>query len=339
MKGLYTVIGFLAAGVLAVKIMAFFQPLLLLLGLSVMMTYLLLVPVNLLERAIAWLLGWKRRARLLSVSTIFLGTFIVTTVGLVASVPVLARQWSELERALPRYLNTLGLAISSMTGKPLPEGWLNLPTESLTATALLSGPSWLATGLNGVFYGVTGLVLVFYFLLDGPALCRLLLRQVPAGMRVYGVAAHRVMGDFIKGQVFLAFISGGLMFLLYSVFQVKYALLLSTVFTVAEIVPVIGPWFAFTPGILVMLFSDNPWVTVYVLGIYFAVKDNIILPKVVGEVMGLHPIVVIAALMVAAQVAGLMGVLFAIPLISLLNACRKTVQSLKGDSDALCGKL
>jgi predicted PurR-regulated permease PerM len=52
---------------------------------------------------------------------------------------------------------------------------------------------------------------------------------------------------------------------------------------------------------------------------YQTVKDNILAPKVVGDVMGLHPMVILLALLICAQVAGLLGVLLALPLASALN--------------------
>jgi predicted PurR-regulated permease PerM len=130
---------------------------------------------------------------------------------------------------------------------------------------------------------------------------------------------HQVMFNFVKGQVVLAIVSGIFMFILYSIFQVKYAIFLSAFFTVAEILPVIGPWIAFTPGILVILFSDHPEHAFYIWFIYVLIKDNFILPKVVGEVMGLHPVVVIFAILICAKLGGVMGVVLALPVASVLN--------------------
>jgi predicted PurR-regulated permease PerM len=127
------------------------------------------------------------------------------------------------------------------------------------------------------------------------------------------------MFNFVKGQVVLAIVSGAFMFLLYSIFQVKYAFFLSTFFTIAEILPVIGPWIAFTPGILVVLFSDHPEHAFYIWFIYVLIKDNFILPKVVGEVMGLHPVVVILSIFICAKIGGMMGVVLALPIASILT--------------------
>jgi predicted PurR-regulated permease PerM len=177
--------------------------------------------------------------------------------------------------------------------------------------------------LNGLIFFLAGLVLIFYFLLDGHKIPAAVLRMLPqnahAPARYFMQSMHQVMFNFVKGQVVLAIVSGIFMFILYSIFQVKYAIFLSAFFTVAEILPVIGPWIAFTPGILVILFSDHPEHAFYIWFIYVLIKDNFILPKVVGEVMGLHPVVVIFAILICAKLGGVMGVVLALPVASVLN--------------------
>ncbi len=177
--------------------------------------------------------------------------------------------------------------------------------------------------LTGLIYFISGLILLFYFLLDGHTIRQGVLSIIPEkalpSATYFLDQTHRVMFNFVKGQVVLAIVSGAFMFILYSIFQVKYAFFLSTFFTIAEILPVIGPWIAFTPGILVVLFSENPEHAFYIWFIYVLIKDNFILPKVVGEVMGLHPVVVILSIFICAKIAGMMGVVLALPIASILT--------------------
>jgi predicted PurR-regulated permease PerM len=200
--------------------------------------------------------------------------------------------------------------------------------ENGASTVLEQLPEWLNVGMQGLLYLLSGLILTFYGLLDGERLPKQLNALLPEGtlkqtVNRYLSSIHTTLLAFIRGQLLLAVASGVLMLVLYSCFGVRYAVLLSTLFTVAEIVPVIGPWLAFAPGILVMLFGPNPWVTVYVLGLYALVKDNILLPNVVGNAMGLHPIVVILSLLVSAKLAGWVGLVLAIPVTSLVGMLLK----------------
>jgi predicted PurR-regulated permease PerM len=200
--------------------------------------------------------------------------------------------------------------------------------ERGASTVLEQLPEWLNLGFQGLMYLLSGLILTFYGLLDGSRLPKKLDALLPNGtikvtINRYMRSIHQTLLAFIRGQLLLAVASGLLMLGLYSVFGVRYAILLSTLFTVAEIIPVVGPWLAFAPGLVVMLFGPNPWVTLYVLGLYALVKDNILLPNVVGNAMGLHPVVVILALLVSAKLAGWVGLVLAIPVTSLAGMMLK----------------
>lgn len=180
--------------------------------------------------------------------------------------------------------------------------------------------------VNGLIYFLAGLILAFYFLIDAKRLKRELLRVIP--IRTSATTAyllesfHQVMFAFVKGQVLLGVLTGIYMFLVYSLFQVPYAFLLSSIFALAELLPVVGTWIGIGIGLTVILLNMDPVTALYVWACSYAyqtVKDNILAPKVVGDVMGLHPMVILLALLICAQLAGLLGVLLALPLASALN--------------------
>jgi predicted PurR-regulated permease PerM len=274
--------------------------------------------------------------RLMAVITLYTLLGLLLAGMVTFGMPLLMTQGADLWKSVPRY----ALQIRHMLLQWLPHipalpfdeqtfpQWQTQLTQQVTQQGVKAGlaphalstlGAWSAHTLRGVIYGVSSISVVFYLLLDGPQRGHWLTQMLPPVWRAILRDCHAVLLRFVKGQVMLAIISGGLMLLLYTVFGVPHAVILSLIFTVAEIFPVIGPWFAFSPGIVVMLLGDNPWVTLYVLGIYFLLKDNIILPKVVGEVMGIHPVWIILAILVAAQLAGATGILFAVPLAALLG--------------------
>ncbi len=200
--------------------------------------------------------------------------------------------------------------------------------------ALASHLSEVATGtVNGLLYALAGMLLVFYFLLDGDRLCADLIQVMPASARRFTnellFSSHQVMYAFVRGQVLLGMVTGTYMFLVYTAFGVPYAILLGAFMALAECLPVVGTWIGITPAIIVMLFTLGPsktlvvWLFSYC---YQTIKDNIIAPKVVGDVMGLHPLVVILSLLVFAQLAGLLGVLMALPAASVLNVIIRSIQ-------------
>ncbi len=195
-----------------------------------------------------------------------------------------------------------------------------------TIGSALNNVTTLITGtMNGLFYTIVGFLLVFYFLMDGHQLRQGFERLLPKSMRssVHQLidSFHQVMFAFIKGQVLLGILTGTYMFIIYSIFGVSFSFFLGAFFAISEILPVVGTWIGITPGIIVMLFT-NPiliipvWLCSYA---FQTIKDNVIAPKIVGDVMGLHPVVVIFSLIICAKAAGLVGILLALPLASILN--------------------
>lgn len=183
----------------------------------------------------------------------------------------------------------------------------------------------LAGTITGIGYTVTVIVLSFYFLLDGKQLVKWFNTLIPTDklkrFSTLQESIHNSLLGFLRGQVYLGIATGAFMLVIYTVFDVKFSVFLSLFLAIAEIIPVIGSSLGFIPAIIVMLFTD-PMQIPFVWAIFFVfqiIKDNIIAPKVVGEIIGLHPVTVIFALWIGYQVAGFFGILFAIPVASVLN--------------------
>lgn len=198
--------------------------------------------------------------------------------------------------------------------------------ENLVATALPNFINFVGGTLNGLLYCLVGVLLTFYFLVDGYRLRSEWLSLVPEKARrtvdKLLSSFHQVMFAFIKGQVMLGILTGAYMFAIYSIFHVPYAFLLGCVFALAELLPVVGTWIGIGIGLTVILLNMPPITAVWVWLCSYAyqtIKDNILAPKVVGDVMGLHPLVIILSLLICAKVAGLLGVLVALPLASIVN--------------------
>lgn len=184
----------------------------------------------------------------------------------------------------------------------------------------------LAAGtLTGIGYTITILVLSFYFLLDGKKLvngCNALIpKTILPKVKELETSIHNSLLGFLKGQVYLGFATGGFMLIFYVIFDIKYSIFLSLFLAIAEIIPVIGSSLGFIPAIIVMLFTDPVKLLIIwpIFLVFQMIKDNVVAPKIVGEIIGLHPVTVIFALWIGFQVAGFFGILFAIPVASVIN--------------------
>ena len=117
--------------------------------------------------------------------------------------------------------------------------------------------------------------------------------------------------------------------IVYSLMGVHYALLLGLVLAAWEIVPVIGPPLGFLPALVSVLMHGmdncpgNRLVECLVLTIIFCVmqqvKDNVVAPRYIGNVIGIHPILIFIAIMIGARLDGIMGIIFALPAACVIN--------------------
>ena len=89
---------------------------------------------------------------------------------------------------------------------------------------------------------------------------------------------------------------------------------------------VVGGGFGLVPAILVIAFTDplKIWIPLVVYeGFTRLIKDNFITPKIMGDAIGMHPVLVLIAVLAGLKTAGLVGILFALPLFGAINVIFK----------------
>ena len=126
--------------------------------------------------------------------------------------------------------------------------------------------------------------------------------------------------SFISGQLTEALILGILCFIGMTVFGFKYAVLISTITALFNLIPFVGPIIGAIPCAFI-LFLDNPiraiWFIVFII-VLQQLESNIIYPKVVGNSVGLPAIWVLSAVIVSGSLFGILGMLLAIPTTSVI---------------------
>jgi predicted PurR-regulated permease PerM len=96
---------------------------------------------------------------------------------------------------------------------------------------------------------------------------------------------------------------------------VKYSLVLAILAAVFELVPVVGPIFAGAMAVLVAL-SDSVTLGIYTMSMFLIIQQmesSVVVPVVMRRAVGLHPVVIILALLIGAKIAGFIGIILAIP--------------------------
>lgn len=131
----------------------------------------------------------------------------------------------------------------------------------------------------------------------------------------------RAFGGFLRAQVLLAAVQAALTFAVVVLAGVPYGLLVVGVSTLAMLVPFFGPPLALIPPLLAVAVYAPGWLLL--VGPALLVAQTIIVnylqPRLMRNALGMHPLLVLVGLLIGAQVAGVWGALFGIPVIAVLN--------------------
>jgi predicted PurR-regulated permease PerM len=266
-------------------------------------------------------------------------------------VPPLVEQFSELIRALPDLPTVQGwvnlvIAEYEQLLDNLPEG-LSAQVRETVAGAIAQAAETLRSNFISYLQSVgtflvdsmlsvantvsflLGFFLIpfwlFYVLMDQHAGVASLNQILPPWLRTdFWTVTTIVDQDFsgyLRGQLILGVAVGtasavGLSILSLFGLEVPYILLLAVIAGVTELIPIIGPIIGSIPAII-LGFTDSPTTGLAVLGLYIAIQqleNNFLVPRIVGESVGLHPSVLMVLLVVCAQVFGILGAILSAPL-------------------------
>ena len=124
------------------------------------------------------------------------------------------------------------------------------------------------------------------------------------------------LGSWLRGQIVLSFIIGGLVYIALAIPGVPFALPLAIIAGILEVVPVIGPIISAIPAILIA-FTSSPILAAYVAIAFFVIQqleNSLIVPQVMNKAVGLNPLIVILAVAIGGKLLGISGALLAVPI-------------------------
>lgn len=311
--------------------------------LGYILAFLLNLPMRFIEARLFRGRGGRLRRPLSFVLTLVL-VLGVLVVAVVLLLPQLGATVATLARAMPGYLARAQKTLSPYLAQlPVLQEWLarlDVDWQSLSsqiiqllqsgAGSLLSSAVGAATSIvNGLFSFFIAITFSCYLLLDKEHLTAqlqgLLQAYLPEAryQKVKDVATltHNTYASFVSGQVTEAFIVTALYLVVLLVGGFKYALLISVLIGLTSLIPMIGPFLGCFVGIFLLFVSMGFWRTLAFVILFVVVQmieNNLIYPFVVGSSVGLPPIWILAAVMVGGGLSGIFGILFFIPLVSVV---------------------
>lgn len=173
--------------------------------------------------------------------------------------------------------------------------------------------------VGGLALGVSVVVISFYLSLSRNGVERLITALFPAdyemeALRIYERSSRRI-GIWFRTQILLSFMMGFLMFLALLLIGVPHALLVGLFTAMFEIVPFVGPIFAGALAVFAAL-AQSPALavsTIIVSVILHQIESHVLVPLFIGRQTGLHPVIVIVALLAGFELGGFLGILICVP--------------------------
>ncbi|HET6173497.1 MAG TPA: AI-2E family transporter [Gaiellales bacterium] len=183
--------------------------------------------------------------------------------------------------------------------------------------------------VQGLIELLLTIVISIYLLLDGPRISRGVDRLFPPGpdgIRL-GEQVQKGLIRYIRGQLTVSFVIGastGLGIYILSLTGIwpdgdQYALILALWAMVTEVIPYIGPILGALPALaLAALHSPATalWVGLFYVGIH-QLEGHVVVPRVMGQALGAHPLLVIFALVAGVELYGIVGAILALPLLAM----------------------
>ncbi|MSP13417.1 MAG: AI-2E family transporter [Chloroflexi bacterium] len=283
-----------------------------------------------------------RLPRFLAVLFIYLSILLLMILILLVFLPLVANQattfatrlpdaFAQASHEAPRWWQFFAEQLVRI-GLPL-EMPTSLPTQQvvgyLQSFAALLGQNALsvATGLASFlanFFLV--FILSIYFTLDGPRIVQRLQFYIPMGLReeveFLNISIDRTFGGFIRGQLVMGLVTGLATAFTMTFLGIGYVALSSALAILFVLIPAIGGGLAILPPLVAALLQGPDkaiWVTA-ILFIEQQILFNVVMPRILSNAMGLHPLLVFFALLSGIKIAGFWGALFGVPFVAVIWA-------------------
>jgi predicted PurR-regulated permease PerM len=277
-------------------------------------------PVEALER--------HHLPRPLAILMVYIGLIAALTILFVGLSPVIRDQAEEFRTQAPQSLEemrrtweTSGNALLSGPGQELLErviAFIQGPRQDVNVPQ--GAAIGLLTGLGGGVIGVfTVFIITYYYLMERQLLRRIALSAYSPETRIHVSRiwdeVEQKVGDWLRGQLTLCLIIGGMSTIGYGLMGIRFWPLLGLWAGVTEIIPILGPWLGGVPAVIIAL--TQSWEKAALVAAFVVLlqmtENAILVPRVMRGAVGLTPLTVFVAILAGTEFAGVAGALLAIP--------------------------
>lgn len=312
---------------------------LLMLVVSVFFCYLIAPLVRVVEQPIYVAGRELKLPRIGAIAVVYLLVGTVMFVALRLLLPVLWVQLADLARNLPDYATNSVTSVQRMMDGAssllqrlrVPPEWRDRIIANLTSLAE-TYPGELGSVITGILNSLvyaTWLVLVpilsFFMLKDADRFTKGVVALMPTERlqkRAYWLLldVSRTLAGYIRAQITACVVVGTIVTIGFLIIGVPYAVVLGVISGVLEFIPMVGPLVATVVSIGLTLtesFKLALGVAAF-LAVFRIVQDYVIYPRIVGQGIKMHPLMVVLAILCGEKIGGLTGIFLAIPVVGLI---------------------
>ncbi len=274
----------------------------------------------------------KRRVpRLVAVLMLYVMVFSLVVILSSLVLPSISGELSQLTTYLPQITRDLSTSLDNVQNDS--SRYFDFVAEIQNILEVLSSYlqqfsqsalNLIISAFGGIFSFVAIIVISFYLAVQRRGIESFLQAVVPERYEQYIVDLWKrvevKVGFWLQGQLLLALIVGLLVFVGLTLLDVKFALVFALLAMALEIVPIAGPVLAAIPAII-MAFVQDPTLAAWVFVLYVViqqVENHLLVPLVLGKTTGLNPVVVILAILIGGQLAGIVGALLGVPAATII---------------------
>ena len=283
----------------------------------------------------------RRVSRPLAIAIVYAVLLLLLVVGALIVLPATIDQSQVLVQNAPSYLKiTQDWMLGIENGLRERFAHSNLPPQILDVQQLASDKvagfltasissigTLLLDAATALFVAISSLILSFFFLMQHEQISEGFAHIFPPSgrgtARELAAEITHIFGSFIAGQAIVSAITGVAITILLAMVGFKYALILGILSAVAYAIPIVGMLAAHIVGAVIAA-PQGVWMIVWVQVILFVVariSDNILVPKIMGESVGVSPIGVMFAVFAGGELFGLPGLILGIPAAALIKVC------------------
>ncbi len=275
--------------------------------------------------------------------TLLAGFFVIMVPQLINSIKSILQYIANFIAMNTDTINELLVKFKflSIEGEQLVIAWENVVSQLMNYTTILVDNIMLIS--NGIYTVIfqlfVGMIAAFYLLLDKEVFCAQIKKLCYAMFKQntcetlisWTRRANRIFAGFITGKIIDSLIIGILCYFLMLLFGFEYALLISVVVGITNIIPFFGPFIGAIPSILILLLV-NPYSALgfaILILVLQQLDGNVIGPFILGDYVGVSPFWIMVSIVIGGGLFGFAGMLLSVPMFALGYAIVRTVIELR----------